>query len=307
VTVLFRETSPGVMQGEAPAKVNLYLRVLAKRPDGFHDLETVMVKVRDLVDSLRFERLESNELRLTVQSEYPAALGPIEIPATSENLVLRAAALLQNAAVSPDLAVRGVAITLIKRIPPAAGLGGGSSDAALTLAALNQLWGLNFSADRLWELAAQLGSDVPFFLAETAAVLCTGRGEVLTPLPSREPLPLVIARPRSGLSTPAVYRACRPEPERPSVADWLGVWESQGSAAAAHRLLNSLQAPAEGLNPEVGDLRQRFDREGLVAHQMTGSGSAYFGVCASASEARRVAQTLRQGGVPWVVDTWTAS
>jgi 4-diphosphocytidyl-2-C-methyl-D-erythritol kinase len=299
---MWHHVSPTVLRGQAPAKVNLYLRVLAKRPDSFHELETVMVKLRSLTDTLTFELRPEPICELEITLAYPRGLEAITVPVTDDNLVLKAARLLQTETGSKH----GVRIQLVKRIPPAAGLGGGSSDAATTLSALNQLWRLGMDQPRLIELASRLGSDVPFFLADSAAVLCTGRGEVLTPLRLRGTLPLVIARPDSGLSTPAVYRACHPEPEGPSAREFLDLCDRQGISGAAHRLHNSLQAPAESLNADVSRLRRWFSGQGVVAHQMTGSGSAYFAVCATARQARLLSRRLRTAGIPWVCETATA-
>lgn len=281
---------------QAPAKVNLFLRVVRKRADGFHDLETVMAKLPDLADTLRFELLPTGELLLDVIPAYPTSLGTIPIPATADNLVIRAAAALQTASGCS----LGARITLVKRIPAAAGLGGGSSDAASTLRALNRLWQTGFKDQQLADLAASLGSDVPFFLAKSAWALCTGRGEILTPLPRGQRLPLVLARPSEGLSTPAVYRACTPEPAGPSVENFLRACDSHRPGSMAHCLHNSLQPPAERLNPQVGWLKQVFEREGVIAHLMTGSGSAYFGICHSLRQACCIAGRLRNQGVSWV-------
>ncbi len=299
---MWHHVPPTVLRGQAPAKVNLYLRVLAKRPDGFHELETVMVKLRSLADTLTFELSPEPTCRLAITLAYPRGLETVAVPVTDDNLVLKAARLLQ----AETGTAHGVRIHVVKRIPPAAGLGGGSSDGATTLSALNQLWRLGMDPSRLIELASRLGSDVPFFLADSAAVLCTGRGEVLTPLRWRGTLPLVIARPDSGLSTPAVYRVCRPEPQGPSAREFLDLCDQQGISGAAHRLHNSLQAPAESLNAEVSQLRRWFSGQGVVAHQMTGSGSAYFAVCATTRQARLLARRLRASGAPWVCETTTA-
>src|SRR5438552_1098782 len=147
----------------APAKVNLFLEVLGKRPDGYHEIATLMAAV-GLYDTLVFKEEPSGEVRLR-SSNSDLSTGP-------ENLVLRAVELVRQHTGSK----RGVAIRLIKRIPLAAGLAGGSTDAAATLAGLNQLWRLGLETKDLAGLAAQLGSDVPFFFAAPAA-WCTGRGE----------------------------------------------------------------------------------------------------------------------------------
>lgn len=298
---MFRYLRPRVVECQAPAKVNLFLRVVARRPDGYHDIETVMVKLRDLCDTLTLESVSSPAIQLTLQSAYPRALGSQPIPIDQDNLVIRAARLLQR-----ETGCRlGAKISLTKRIPSAAGLGGGSSDAASTLSALNELWKLDLKDARLQALGAELGSDVPFFLANSASVLCTGRGEMLSPIPLSAPLALVVARPASGLSTPAVYRGCQPEPSGPAVERFLEQWGRMSRQGVARCLHNSLQDPAETLNPEVARLRELFERQGVIAHQMTGSGSAYFALCSTAHHACWVARRLAASGVPWVHATTT--
>jgi 4-diphosphocytidyl-2-C-methyl-D-erythritol kinase len=168
----------------APAKVNLFLEVLAKRADGYHEIATLLVAV-SLYDTLEFKEEASGDVQLL--SNHPnLSTGP-------DNLVCRAADLLrQRRGVR-----RGARIRLTKRIPLAAGLAGGSSDAAATLAGLNRLWGLGLADGELAALGADLGSDVPFFFSAPAA-WCTGRGEQVTPLPLGRPLDFVLACPPAG-------------------------------------------------------------------------------------------------------------
>lgn len=299
---MFHQGSSQSLIGQAPAKVNLYLRVLSRRPDGFHELETVMVKLADLVDSLTWQRRDDGHLTLRVRQAYPRGLGRIPIPTDANNLVLKAAQRLQK-----ETGTRfGAHIELLKRIPPAAGLGGGSSDAGITLVALNRLWETKVPQEVLLQLAADLGSDVPFFAAKNACMLGSGRGEILTPIPLQQRFALILARPAFGLSTPAVYRACHPEPEGFTAQEFISQLHTSPCSSLAHRLHNSLQEPAERLNADVGRLRELFSSEGITAHQMTGSGSAYFGICSSMQQARHVAERLKQLGIPWVYTSTTA-
>lgn len=284
----------------AHAKVNLSLRVLAKRPDGYHDIETVMSRI-GLADTLSIRATSSGELRLNVELAYPRSLPITPIPIGPDNLVLRAAELLRK----QHGVSSGAEITLTKRIPSAAGLGGGSSDAATALVLLNRAWRLHRTLDELRELGSGLGSDVPFFLADSACALCTGRGERLQSFSARCRLNLVVVRPSSGLSTPEVYRHCVPEPTSPSSDQLIQSLEQGDARQAAHRLQNSLQRPAERLNPDVMSIHNLFTSLGLWNHQLTGSGSAYFGVCASFRQARHVARRLRLAGIPWAIATQT--
>src|SRR5262245_62048232 len=175
----------------APAKVNLFLEILSKRADGFHDLATLMVAV-NLFDTLVFRSAPEG---IALTSNRP------DLSSGPDNLIVKAAALLQKRS-GRNL---GTAIRLVKRIPMQAGLGGGSSDAAATLLALNRLWDLELTREDMADLGAQLGSDVPFFvLADTA--WCTGRGEIVDPLPVGARLHFVLVCPPFGCSTAEVYR-----------------------------------------------------------------------------------------------------
>lgn len=290
--MLFRQDGPSLVV-HTPAKLNLFLEVLAKRPDGYHELETLMVSV-GIYDTLSFtEQEDSDEIRLRCfqagSRGSTRPLQPAEVPGGRENLAVRAAHLLKDRAGVG----RGVRIDLHKRIPVAAGLAGGSSDAAATLAALNRLWGLNLPAGELQELASQLGSDVSFFLERTSAAVCRGRGEVVEPL--RLPLGLyfVIARPRSGLSTAVVFRHCTPAEHPRSVGELVRFLSEGRLGRAAGLMYNALQAPAETLNAELSELKSRFLELTVLSHLMSGSGTAWFGLCANRRQALAAAARLR--------------
>ena len=184
----------GALTVRAPAKVNLFLEVLGRRPDGYHAVETLMLGV-SLFDGLEFRDDPAGAVRLAC-TDPALGTGP-------DNLVVRAADLLRQRTGHPG----GAAVRLVKRIPWAAGLAGGSSDAAATLAGLNRLWRLGLTREALAELASELGSDVAFFLSPPAA-WCTGRGEIVSPLRPGKRLHLVVVSPATGLSTPEVYRGC---------------------------------------------------------------------------------------------------
>ncbi len=282
----------------APAKLNLFLRIVARRSDGFHDIESVMASI-NLYDTLIFNVASTNEIQLTVVDSSAKTLSGsvrLEAPAGPENLVVRAAKLLQ----SHTNCSAGVRITLVKRIPSSAGLGGGSSDCAATLAGLNRLWNLRLPRSELVALAGQLGSDVPFFLSESPLALCTGRGERIKPLPIETNLHFVVAKPASGLSTPAVYRQCSPDHTGQQVAPFIEALQAGALGRMAQRLHNGLQTPAEVLNAEVRKLRRRFMKLPVLGHRMSGSGSSYFGICSSKQQALRVASQLRSSGVAWI-------
>ena len=187
------------MQLDAPAKINLHLEVLGLRPDGFHELAMVMQTI-DLADRLTLECLPQGELRLTLDSTTGA------VPLGGDNLILRAAEALRLHVGRPQL---GAAIHLCKRIPIGAGLAGGSSDAAAALRGLCALWQLSLATEVLEQLAASIGSDVPFCL-RGGTQLCFGRGERLEPLPDLPPLGVLLLKdPGVSVATPWAYGLCR--------------------------------------------------------------------------------------------------
>ncbi|MCI0360252.1 MAG: 4-(cytidine 5'-diphospho)-2-C-methyl-D-erythritol kinase [Planctomycetaceae bacterium] len=281
---------------EAPAKVNLSLEVLFNRSDGFHEIETLIVAVR-VCDTLEFTPTADGEIRLECRwasgmvADKRAELG--DLPQGPENIVWRAASLVRERAGVTS----GAQIRLIKRIPSAAGLGGASADAAAAIVAANLAWKLAWPRERLAALAAEIGSDVPFFLGPGAAI-CRGRGEQIESIPACR-LHLVVVRPPVGLSTPAVYKACHPAPPRD--CQHLRGALARGNVAAASRMLNNrLEDAAQKLTPWISHLRGEFSRQGMLGHQMSGSGSGYFGICWHARQARRVAARLRSRRPGWV-------
>jgi len=283
---------------QAPAKVNLTLEILARLADGFHELETFMLAV-SVCDTLVFEATSSPELnihcewaigllaqRASARRSHAAEVWQ-PLPPTTDNLVWKALDRLRREA----RVTTGARVELTKRIPAQAGLGGASADAAAVLLAANVAWQLYWPIARLAELAAQLGSDVPFFLNGGAAI-CRGRGEQIEVVrPPR--CSLVIVRPPVGLSTSAVYKSCRPAATRQAAIRLQRELARGDLAAAARALHNGLQPPAEAISPWIGKLKQVFASTGCIAHQMSGSGSSYFGLCWHAGEARRIARWLR--------------
>jgi len=282
----------------APAKLNLFLELLGRRDDGVHELETLMVPVR-LFDSLTLTRPASDSrpgtIRINLRTCWPIQPAELfEVVPDRDNLAVRALELLRQRS-GCELGAR---LELVKRIPVAAGLGGGSSDAAAALQLANRAWNIHWSRERLRQLAAELGSDVPFFLSGGAAI-CRGRGEQIEPLAAVRPFHFVIVKPHEGLGTSAVYQAhdalsSSPRRTPPGQLSRLvsavrsGRWQE-----LARELHNGLQTAAASLSPWVERLRAIFDRLDCVGHQLSGSGSAYFGVCRHAQHARRLANILR--------------
>ncbi|MCH7685280.1 MAG: 4-(cytidine 5'-diphospho)-2-C-methyl-D-erythritol kinase [Planctomycetes bacterium] len=274
-----------------PAKLNLFLEVLGKRSDGFHELETLMMSVR-LYDTLCFTEDASGKICLDEMAADPHVGGDESFDVLSlgkDNLIIRAAELLQSYAGIES----GVRIRLYKRIPVSAGLAGGSSNAAATLAALNRIWGLNLPVRELQKPASQLGSDVGFFLENSSTAVCRGRGEMIESLCVPVGMHFVIVRPQTGLSTAEVFQHCQPAGKTRNVNTMIDCLKRGRISQAARCMHNALQPPAEQMNPEVTQLRKLFDTESVLGHMMSGSGSAYFGMCATRRQACRIASRIQ--------------
>ena len=281
----------------AHAKINLYLRVLGKRPDGYHELETIFERI-DLADELSFESSPSG-IQLTCDA--PA------LSCGNDNLIVKAARLLQRVGNTSS----GAAIHLTKRIPIAAGLGGGSSDAASTLLGLNELWQMRLPASRLMELAARLGSDVPFFLYQTPYAIGRGRGERCEPVSSSLMLFAVLAVPDAPLSTKEIYEAWDHQKKQESVL----TASTASITIVAHALRNgSLRELAQGLAndlapaairrcPVIARIHALLRDLGCLGVCLSGSGPSVFGLCTDEQQAQALAGNLRRHGDPtWRVE-----
>jgi 4-diphosphocytidyl-2-C-methyl-D-erythritol kinase len=270
----------------AYAKLNLSLRIVGRRDDGFHELRTVFQSV-GLHDTLTFR---SQSGPFTIECDAP------DVPRDRRNLVWRAADRVWRASGRRGT-LRGVSVTIRKRVPAQAGLGGGSSDAAATLVALDALWKTRLSPARLAAVASALGSDVPFFLLGGTA-LGLGRGEELFALPPIPPVPVVVVRPPCGVGTADAYawfssagRARRTSPAPQTLAvPWSPV---------PLTIENDLERAVLPRVPLVAEARRRLRRAGATAVLMSGSGSAVFGLFPDAASARRAASVLTQPG--WFV------
>jgi 4-diphosphocytidyl-2-C-methyl-D-erythritol kinase len=274
----------------ASAKVNLALEVLGKRADGYHEIATVLQAV-DLFDRIAVVTADT----LSLHTDDP------DLPTDEGNLVMRAARLLQKAAGIET----GARIRLQKRIPVAAGLGGGSSDAAATLWGLSRLWKLRWPTARLQELAVELGMDVPFFLGAGRAV-ARGRGEQLAPLPGGSGYALVLVNPRVPLSTREVYgrvpTGWRAEPVGTDrVIEALRTRNVNRVAAA---LTNNLEGLVEPVLPVIGRMRAALLAAGALGAIMSGSGPTVFGMARSLDHARQIrSRVSRAGWACWAVRT----
>jgi 4-diphosphocytidyl-2-C-methyl-D-erythritol kinase len=261
------------MRIRAPAKVNLSLRVVGKRRDGYHLIDTIMAPV-SLYDEIVIERARPGA-NLSVACDDP------QIPSGEKNLAYKAAALL----LGKDAAKYPVAIHIKKRIPAGAGLGGGSSDAAAVLVGVNRLLRLKKNRRQLLRLAAKIGADVPFFIVGRPA-RARGIGERLTPLKSPGRLWLVIAYPGFPVSTAWAYRSLSfkltKNIEKTSLNSF--VRPLRGSAI---ELVNDLEKPVFRRYPKVARLKRKLAGEGAAGTLMSGSGSSVFGIFSSGDKARR--------------------
>jgi 4-diphosphocytidyl-2-C-methyl-D-erythritol kinase len=264
----------------AAAKVNLVLEILGKRPDGYHELATVMQAV-DLSDRITLADADRVEF----------ATDSATVPADDTNLAVRAAHALADAAG----VTRGVRITLAKRIPVAAGLGGGSSDAAAVLLGLNRLWRLRWPVARLEEVAVKLGMDVPFFLRGGAA-LATGRGERIARIAGGT-VALVLVNPGFAVSTAAAYAGVTPGlySDGARARATAAALVARRPARLATTLYNALEGVVAPAHPEIGRIRAALQAAGALGAAMSGSGPTVFGVARSFEHARQMRARLTRG------------
>jgi len=268
----------------------LALEVLGKRGDGYHEIATVLQAV-DLFDRLTVDPDET----LSLHTDDP------ELPTDDGNLVMRAARLLQKAA-GVD---RGARLRLHKRIPVAAGLGGGSSDAAAALTGLNRLWGLRWPRPRLQELAVELGMDVPFFLG-TGRAVARGRGEQLAALPGGGGYALVLVNPRAPLSTKEVYGRVPVgwHAEPTGTERVIEALRRRNVGVLAAALTNNLERVVEPVLPVIGRMKAALLAAGALGAIMSGSGPTVFGLARSLDHARQIRSRIsRTGWACWAVRT----
>lgn len=266
---------------KAPAKINLLLDVLGKRDDGYHEVEMVMTMV-DLADRLTLEELPDDRIVMTSSSGT--------LPLDNKNLAYQAALLIREKCGIR----RGVAIHLDKHIPVAAGLAGGSSDAAAALRGLNRLWQLGLSARELQKLGERIGSDVPFCVTGGTAV-ARGRGEILEPIGAPPPCYVVLARPPVHVSTADIYgrlKVSRIE-RHPDTAQMVSAIRSGDYAAMCAAAGNVLEDVTTRLYPEVERLKNCMLRLGADAALMSGSGPTVFALARKPSKAARIYNGLR--------------
>ncbi|MFZ7113377.1 MAG: 4-(cytidine 5'-diphospho)-2-C-methyl-D-erythritol kinase [Desulfatiglandales bacterium] len=256
---------------ETPAKLNIRLKVTGRRPDGYHDLVSIMVPI-DLSDRMEIGIARERGIEMTAEGFC--------VPTDESNLVSRAA----QAFLSETGLDCGVFIKLTKRIPVAAGMGGGSSDAAAVLYSLNELFGNPLSQEEVHEMAARLGADVPFFLYCRPSI-ATGIGDILEPLPHWPESWYVVITPRLEISTAWVYGHLKLEltgHEYEHIIDFL----KKDSPAVSHLLENDLEKVTAGRYPVINILKEALRDAGAEGVMMTGSGPTVFGLFSSREEAR---------------------
>ena len=275
-----------------PAKANLFFEVLHRRSDGYHEIDTLMQTI-GLYDELV---VEATEGPIVVTGCEEAGI------AAEENLILIAANRMKEFADARC----GCMIKVSKRIPSARGLGGGSADAAATLAALSDLWGCGLGIDQLVEIAAGIGSDVPFFLLGPTA-RCRGRGERVEPIETSFRAALVLVVPDVTLATRRVYdnmtAPCEGDVHR--IDDMLAAIAGEDVEAGARAVFNRLDETACQLAPAVATIKERLREYGALASAVSGSGSAVFGVARDRDDARRIGDRMAQDalGQVHVVDS----
>ncbi|MCL5058908.1 MAG: 4-(cytidine 5'-diphospho)-2-C-methyl-D-erythritol kinase [Actinobacteria bacterium] len=278
------------MNVKARAKINLSLDVLGARPDGYHEILTVMQPL-ELHDKMKVEALATGAIE--VICSHP------DVPSGPGNLVYRAADLLR----SECGCSMGASIYIKKNIPVAAGLAGGSADAAAALKALNKLWGLGLEERQLLQAGERIGADVPFCLAGKTA-LAGGKGEILTPLPSFPGLGVILVKPSFGVSTARVYSLYDSSPAGPgpNTGAMVSALEKRDFEAVAALLNNVLERVTAALHPEINEIKKALIEAGAAGAIMSGSGPTVFGLCRSPGEALSVAARLELPGCRVIVN-----
>ena len=284
----------------APAKINLYLEIIGDRPDGFHELVMILQSI-ELSDRLQIS--SNNTQNISLHCHHP------QLPADRTNLAYRAAKLMCDE--FPDIYDNygGIDITIEKNIPVAAGLAGGSTDAAAVLVGINLMWELGLTQPELQELGAKLGSDIPFCISGGTAI-ATGRGEQLDPLKDLDHLWVVLAKYNNlSVSTPWAYQTYRQQFGNTYVSDKEGIKFRtaqihsgpfvsaiihKDGAAIGKLLHNDLEKVVLPENPQVAQLRKAFAEAGVLGTMMSGSGPTVFALCESEVRAQQVKQEVSE-------------
>lgn len=264
---------------KAPAKINLSLDVLYKREDGFHEVEMIMTTV-DLADRVYLKDIQNDEIKIVSHSRY--------IPNDNRNLAYQAADLIKRKCSIK----KGVEIEIEKTIPVAAGLAGGSSDAAATLRGLNKLWNLGLTLDELAEMGAAIGSDVSFCVYGGTA-LATGRGEIIKHIQAPPNCWVVLAKPTIGVSTADVYKSLDiSKISHPNTKEMLHAIENQDYKSVCNAMGNVLESVTLKNYPEVQHIKSQMEKFGADAVLMSGSGPTVFGLVEHETRMHRICNGL---------------
>lgn len=270
---------------KAYAKINIGLDVLRRRADGYHEVRMIMQTV-DLCDDLLLERTAEPGIRLRTDS--------VELPTGTDNLICKAADLLFREKGIQE----GVQITLTKRIPVAAGMAGGSADAAAAMHGLNELFGMGYSISGLQRLGVKLGADIPYCLVG-GTMLSEGIGEILSPLPAPPACFLVVAKPDINVSTAFVYGNLHVEmlTDHPDIDGMIRALQEHDLRGITDRLGNVLETVTVREYPVIEELKELMRREGAENALMSGSGPTVFGIYRQRETAQRAAEAVRQSGL----------
>ncbi|MDR2346431.1 MAG: 4-(cytidine 5'-diphospho)-2-C-methyl-D-erythritol kinase [Planctomycetaceae bacterium] len=270
----------------APAKLNLFFEVHGKRSDGFHEITSLAVPIR-LFDMLTFEiepQLDNGKIKFSCLG------GKEDVPQDADNIVVRALEMFRKR----YGITQGIKVNLFKRIPSQSGLGGGSSDAASALFAAHKLWLPSISITDLIPLAAEIGSDCPLFLYNNA-VIARGRGEKIETVTRMPKLYFVLFKPADGLSTAAVYAKCMKTHDK-KFRDVLEISKSLEKGdliQIGKQLFNRLEYTASEIWSRFNEIKCRLEQFDCITVRMSGSGTAFYGLCRNAKHSRHVAAKLR--------------
>ena len=271
------------MKINAYAKINLGLDVLARRPDGYHEVSMVMQTI-GICDVLDITKTDTPGIAITTNRD--------DIPVNEDNLIYKAATLIMN---EYDIE-GGISVDLTKNIPVAAGLAGGSTDAAAVLKAVNELYGLGLTAEELMRLGVRIGADVPYCVMGGTALAC-GIGEILTPLKTCPCCKLVLAKPLAGVSTAKVYKSLRlDDVKHPDIDAILRGIENGSITEVADNLGNVLETVTVPENPVLEDIKNLMLENGSIGSLMSGSGPTVFGLFTSDDDARAAFDAVEKTG-----------
>ncbi|MFC1703234.1 4-(cytidine 5'-diphospho)-2-C-methyl-D-erythritol kinase [Candidatus Omnitrophota bacterium] len=286
---------------KSPAKINLYLDVIRKRSDGYHDIYTIFERI-NLFDTIRFSKRSRGNITVSSSGN--------RIPQNGANIAYQAAQLLKEHFSISD----GIRIHIQKRIPVAAGLGGGSSNAACVFEGLNRFWRLGLTQKRIQRLAERIGSDVPFFTLKSSFALGKGRGEQLKKISKLNPLWHILIVPKIALSAKAIYTALdrKKSPKKGKATKMLT--KSRKSAnmltyalrkhnlTLAHKyVMNTLEEPAARLCPSISKIKETMACHGVKTYALSGSGPAVFGLVNSRKEAEALKSKIQRTHKSWQV------